>query len=298
MRWGRRCGATPSCGCGACANRVPTTARGGWSRSSRATCRCCRPVAADAPLTPELRAEAERVRWFHSIELAPGYVTPGRADTRAQIARLHLPDLRGKTVLDVGAWDGFFSFEAERRGAARVVALDTFSWQARGAGTGKAGFELARRALGSSVEDVEVEVLDISPETVGGVFDVVLFLGVLYHLKHPFLALERLRSVTDELLILETHVDLIGMRRPAAAFYPGTELEDDWTNWWGPNPAAVSGMLEAAGFSEVGRVHPSSWLPGRMARAKRAIQGTGGTRPRWATVRQGRAVFQARNKGV
>ena len=239
----------------------------------------------------DIRAEAARVNWFHSIELEPGFVTPGRADTRAQVARLHLPDLTGKSVLDVGAWDGFFSFEAERRGAARVVALDTFSWQR---GTGKAGFELARRALGSVVEDVEVEVLDIAPETVGGTFDLVLFLGVLYHLRHPFLALERLRSVCNELLILETHVDLIGTRRPAAAFYPGTELEDDWTNWWGPNPAAVNGMLEQAGFGEVSRAHPRSWLPGRANRAVRALRGTGGTRPRWAVMRQGRAVFHAR----
>lgn len=242
----------------------------------------------------DLRAEAARVRWFHSIELEPGLVTPGRADTSAQVPRLHLPELTGKAVLDVGAWDGFFSFEAERRGAARVVALDTFSWQPRGTGTGKAGFELARHALGSRVEDIEVEVTDIAPETVGGTFDVVLFLGVLYHLRHPLLALERLRSVCDELLILETHVDLIGSRRPAAAFYPGAELEDDWTNWWGPNPAAVEGMLRAAGFRDVRRVHPSSWLPGRAARGVRALCGPRATHPRWAVLRQGRAVFHAR----
>jgi tRNA (mo5U34)-methyltransferase len=244
-------------------------------------------------VTNELRDEAAAVNWFHSIELAPGFVTPGRADTAAQLPRLHLPDLTGKTVLDVGAWDGFFSFEAERRGAARVVALDTFSWQVRGSGTGKAGFELARRALGSKVEDVEVDVMDIAPETVGGTFDVVLFLGVLYHLRHPFLALERLRSVTSELLIVETHVDLIGLRRPAMALYPGMELEDDWTNWWGPNPAAVKGMLEQSGFGDVRQVHPRSSLPGRAARAVRALRGTGGTKPRSAVVRQGRAVFHA-----
>ena len=246
------------------------------------------------PATPELREQVAAVNWFHSIELAPGLVTPGRADTAAQVPRLHLPDLTGKTVLDVGAWDGFFSFEAERRGASRVVALDTFSWQPRGGGTGKAGFELARRALGSAVEDIEVDVLDIAPETVGGTFDVVLFLGVLYHLRHPFLALEKLRSVTGELLILETHVDLIGTRRPAMALYAETELEDDWTNWWGPNPAAVEGMLKQAGFSDVRRVHPRSWLPGRTARAARALKGTGGTKPRSAVMRQGRAVFHAR----
>ena len=250
-------------------------------------------MAAEAALSPELRAEAQRVRWFHSIELAPGFVTPGAADTRAQIPRLHLPDLRGKTVLDVGAWDGFFSFEAERRGAVRVVAADSFAWQARGDATGKAGFDLARRALGSKVEDVEVDVLDISPETVGGTFDVVLFLGVLYHMRHPLLAIEKLRSVTRELLILETHVDLLGLRRPAMAFYPGFELDSDWSNWWGPNPAAVIGMLEQSGFSSAIQVHPRSSVPGRVARGLRALKGTGGTSPRGAVLRQGRAVFHA-----
>jgi tRNA (mo5U34)-methyltransferase len=250
-------------------------------------------VAAEQP-SASLRAEAAAVNWFHSIELAPGFVTPGRADTSAQIPRLHLPDLTGKSVLDVGAWDGFFSFEAERRGAARVVALDTFSWQARGSGTGKAGFDLARRALGSAVEDVEVDVMDIAPATVGGEFDVVLFLGVLYHLRHPFLALEKLRSVTRDLLIVETHVDLIGLRRPAMALYPGQELEDDWTNWWGPNPAAVKALLEQSGFSDVRQVHPRSALPGRAARALQALKGGGRTKPRSAVMRQGRAVFHAR----
>src|SRR3954454_8341493 len=234
----------------------------------------------------ELRAEAAQVNWFHSIELEPGFVTPGRADTSAQLPRLHLPDLTGKTVLDVGAWDGFFSFEAERRGAARVVALDTFSWQERGDGTGKAGFELSRRALGSKVEDVEVDVLDISPETVGGTFDVVLFLGVLYHMRHPLLAIEKMRSLTRELLIVETHVDLLGLRRPAMAFYPGFELDSDWSNWWGPNPAAVIGMLEQSGFSAAIQVHPRTSIPGRLARTARALRGTSGTSPRSAVVRQ------------
>jgi tRNA (mo5U34)-methyltransferase len=242
----------------------------------------------------DLRTEVARVNWFHSIELAPGFVTPGRAATSRQVRRLHLPDLRGKSVLDVGAWDGYFSFEAERRGAARVVALDTFMWQTRGTSTGKAGFELARRALGSKVEDVEVEVTDISPETVGGVFDVVLCLGVLYHMRHPFLMLERLRSVTRELLVLETHLDLLGSRRPAMAFYPGFELENDWSNWWGPNPKAVTAMLEQAGFGSVQKVHPRSWLPGRAPRSLRVVRGKSETRPAWATLRQGRAVFHAR----
>jgi tRNA (mo5U34)-methyltransferase len=183
------------------------------------------------------------IDWWHQIELPGGSVTPGPDLSADKLASLHLPDLTGKTVLDVGAFDGYFSFAAERLGASRVVALDTYVWDRPG---GKDGFEYARNAIGSNVEDVEVEVLDISPETVGR-FDVVLFLGVLYHMRHPLLALERVADVTKELLVVETLVDMTFLRSPSAAFYPGKLLTDD-TNWWGPNRAALLGMLHSVGF--------------------------------------------------
>lgn len=203
------------------------------------------------PSNADLKREVGSIRWFHSIELAPGLVTQGLDDTRERVDILQIPeDLSGRTVLDVGAWDGFFSFEAERRNAERVVALDSFAWNGMN-WSDKRGFELARRVLKSRVEDVEVDVLDIDPSRTGGEFDLVLFLGVLYHMRHPLLALERVASVTRGLLILETHVDMTWTRRPAAAFYPGKDLNLDKTNWWGPNPEAVVGMLEAVGFPNV-----------------------------------------------
>ncbi len=186
------------------------------------------------------------IDWWHQIELPDGSVTPGPDRSAEKLAWLHLPDLTGKTVLDVGAFDGYFSFAAERLGAARVVAVDTYAWRRPG---GKDGFEYARDALGSSVEDLELEVLDISPETVGR-FDVVLFLGVLYHMRHPFLALERVADVTTDLLVVETLLDMTFLRSPAAAFYPWKLFRDD-TNWWGPNRAAVLGMLHSVGFERV-----------------------------------------------
>ena len=196
----------------------------------------------------EIREAISGITWYHQIPLGNGVVTPGSDSTIERLALIGLPDdLTGRTVLDIGAWDGAFSFEAERRRAARVVAVDSFCWNGEGWGT-KDGFECARRLLGSRVEDREVEVLDLSPDTVG-VFDLVLFLGVLYHLKHPVLALERVASVCREQLILWTQVDMLDCDRPAAAFYPGTELNNDPTNWWGPNPHAVIGMLTTAGFS-------------------------------------------------
>lgn len=198
----------------------------------------------------DLAAELAKITWYHTIPLGDGIVTPGIDDSPGRLAKIGLSrDLSGKTVLDVGAWDGFFSFEAERRGAARVLATDSYCWGGEGWGT-KDGFELARRALGSAVEDREIDVLDLSPETVG-VFDVVLFLGVLYHVRDPMRALEHVFSVTGEQLILSTLVDLTWWRRPVMAFYPGTEANDDPTNWWGPNPTAVVAMLRTAGFREV-----------------------------------------------
>ena len=130
---------------------------------------------ASLPDPDTLRLEVERVKWWHTIDLGNGIVTPGIDPTPQRLAEIRMPeDLTGRTVLDVGAWDGFFSFEAERRGASRVLATDSFCWDGGGWGT-KAGFDLARRARQPNVEDKWIEVLDLSPETVG-VFDVVLFL--------------------------------------------------------------------------------------------------------------------------
>lgn len=198
----------------------------------------------------ELKREVAGVKWWHRIDLGNGIVTPGLDDSTAKLSILRLPErLEGMTVLDIGAWDGFFSFEAERRGAKRVLATDSFCWGGEGWGT-KAGFELARKAMNSKVEDMEIDILDISPERVG-LFDVVLFLGVLYHMRHPLLALERMFSVTGKLLILETHVDMCLTKRPVLAFYPGAELYNDPTNWWGPNPTAVEAMLTVVGFRKI-----------------------------------------------
>jgi tRNA (mo5U34)-methyltransferase len=197
-----------------------------------------------------LKREVEAIPWWHQIDLGNGIITPGDDPTPTRLKHLKIPeDLTNLTVLDVGAWDGFFSFEAERRGARRVLATDSFCWGQGGWGT-KAGFEFARRALGSRVEDRTIDPLDLNPETVG-TFDLVLFIGVLYHMRHPLLALERIASVTNGMLILQTQVDLVAISRPAIAFYEGSEFNNDPTNWCGPNPAAVLAMLRASGFERV-----------------------------------------------
>ena len=228
-----------------------------------------------------LEHEVSEIDWFHSIDLGHGIVTPGRVVCLSAM-QLGIGDLTDKTVLDIGAWDGYYSFLCERHGAKRVLATDSVVWSG-GWRTGKSGFEAARRALKSRVDDMTIDVMELRPNNPGR-FDVVLFLGVLYHLRHPMLALERIFSVVREQLILETHVDLVDYDRPAMAFYPGTELAGDPTNWWGPNPLAVEGMLRAVGFREVKTIsvwRPETanpyWAPDDLAAAKQ----------------QGRAIFHA-----
>ncbi len=211
----------------------------------------------------KVKAEIANVNWYHQIDLGDGIVTPGVDNTMSRMAPLELPaDLSGKSVLDIGAWDGVFSFEAERRGASRVLATDSYCWSGEGWGT-KEGFLTAGRILGSQVDDMEIDVMDLSPERVG-TFDLVLFVGVLYHLRHPLLALERVASVTSDQLIFDSHTAMTKERDPVMLFYPGTELNNDPTNWWGPNPPAVEAMLRDVGFRRIERKHPELIKKGRL----------------------------------
>lgn len=241
----------------------------------------------------DLLTEVERVQWYHTMSLG-GVQTRGSDPTPSQLPRLHLPEqMHGMSVLDVGAWDGFYSFEAERRGAQRVLATDYQAWRSQevfGWGTGKSGFELARRTLGSRVEDLEIDVHEISPQTVG-MFDIVLFLGVLYHLPDPFTVLQRVASVTKRLLIVETATDMLWMTKPALAFYPGTELNKDGTNWFAPNIACVDGMLRACGFPIV-ECASKHEMRERLSNA--VIQKMRGKEAFFVQLRRGRAVFHAR----
>ncbi len=243
-------------------------------------------------VTDELRARIEKVDWWHTIDLGNGLVTPGRDCSPEKLARLRLPeDLSGRTVLDIGAWDGFFSFEAERRGANRVLAADLYAWE--GAEDGNTGLEVARAALGSRVESIRIDAMELSPDNVG-VFDLVLYLGVLYHMKHPLLALERVASVTGDHLILETHVDFVNVRRPCVALYPGGEAKQDATNWVGPNPAAVEAMLRMVGFKRTSIVWRDSW-PRRIGRALRWKR-ENRSNAFWPMCRYGRIVVHAWKK--
>jgi len=199
-----------------------------------------------------LRERVEAMTWFHQIDLGDGVVSPGvvSQDTLRRQADVYFRDgLAGKTFLDIGCWDGYNSIEATRRGAARVLATDHFAWSDRCTGDRRA-FDLARARLAPSIEVMDIDLPDLTAERVG-TFDVVLFAGVFYHLRHPLLVLEQLAPLAKETFILETHLDARWMRRPAMVFYPGREQDGDPTNWWGPNPACVEAMLRDVGFAGV-----------------------------------------------
>ena len=209
-----------------------------------------------------LREEVGRAEWYHTLEVAPGVLTPGWFDTRGVAERLPLPrDLAGRRCLDIGTFDGFWAFEMERRGAAEVVAIDVldpvdWDWPSTGGPSvraalgarkrGGAGFRVAHRALESRVEHREVSVYDLDEARVGR-FDFVYLGSLLLHLRDPIGALMRVRGVCrGELLVVDNHALLLTAlfrRTPVARL---DARGRPW--WWQANVAALGRMLEAAGF--------------------------------------------------
>lgn len=222
--------------------------------------------------------------WWHSIDLGNGVITNGLRTTEqlsGELKSLQLPDLEEKSVLDIGAWDGFFSFEAERLGAKRVLALDHYIWsldlpehrkhwtecKERGISPeqyhkmpywrpselpGKRAYDTAHRALNSKVETLVADFMEMDLTEIG-TFDVVLYLGVLYHMQNPLEALKRVAAVTGELAIIETEAVVFpGYEHLAVCeFFESNELNADVSNWWAPNEKALVGMCRAAGFKRV-----------------------------------------------
>jgi tRNA (mo5U34)-methyltransferase len=164
-------------------------------------------------------------------------------------------DLSGKRVLDVGCADGYFTFLAESRGA-EVVSIDASPSQ---------GYFLAHKVLASQAKFYHMSVYDVSQDTLG-LFDVVFFFGVYYHLKHPLLALERIASVARGYALIESEV----MDWPlppdvgASRFLEFTELNNDPTNWWAPNIPCLLQTIRASGF-------PRAELLARYSSGRRAI---------------------------
>lgn len=243
-----------------------------------------------------LAEEIGATLWYHTMELAPGVVTPGWFDLRGVVDRLPWPDVSGKRCLDIGTYDGFIAFELERRGAAEVVAIDIpdhndWDWPSAVRATGGAnlaklagpekgrGFRIAAEALGSQVEKRSLTVYELAPAVIG-TFDVVVMGSLLLHLRDPLRALEAVRSVCIGQFMSSEEIDLpltvLHRRRPVARLNGIGEL----CQWWIPNAAGHRRMVTSAGFRIVrtvkpyvepfGVAHPP--LPGSTRAARRVLE--------------------------
>jgi len=239
-----------------------------------------------------LKDEADRFRWFHRIDLGDGVLTnaPGPLPWGPQ----HFPSVAGRSVLDIGAWDGGYSFMVEREGAARVVALDHYAWGVdmdardvywracaergelpdhnrderdfwRADLPGKGAFDLAHRVYGSNVEAMVADFTSCDLADVG-TFDVVLYLGVLYHMPEPLTCLRRVRAVTrDVAAIASVAIDLPDHNDEyLLRFSAGDEVNDDFGNWYLPTISALTAMCRAAGFARTETVVGPPNVPGRF----------------------------------
>ena len=207
----------------------------------------------------DLRTEAARHPWYHTLELGDGVVTEGMFDHRPVLDRYPLPDdLSGMRCLDVATMDGFWAFEMERRGAASVMALDledpeALDWPASLRHQEKTldeskgeRFALAKRALGSDVERVLMSVYDLSPEL--GTFDFVFCGDLLLHLKDPITPIERIRSVCTHSAVIVNVIKRFRFREDRAL----AELDGvDTFSWWTTNLAGLVRIVRAAGFARV-----------------------------------------------
>lgn len=193
----------------------------------------------------EVRARIAAVpRWYHPIEIRPGIITPGANEARAVLEALQLPaDCRGMRVLDLGTRDGFFAFELERRGA-EVVAVDYVAMT-------DSGFAVAAELLGSRVTYLQRNLYELDADELG-TFDLVLFLGLLYHLPDPLGALRVVRNFSRQRMCLETLVMDFGGAMdelPMMRFFAGSSWAGDPTNYWGPNVRCVEEMLGETEFA-------------------------------------------------
>jgi tRNA (mo5U34)-methyltransferase len=233
--------------------------------------------------TDQIRARAEALGpWFHNLDLQGVRTAPDHflGDYPAQKFRHFagaLPErLDGKSVLDIGCNGGFYSLEMKRRGAARVLGVDyddVYLNQAR----------FAAEVLGADVEFRKLSVFDVA--LLGERFDLVIFMGVFYHLRHPLLALDLIHEhVAGDMLLFQTMQrgsEEVDPLRPDYDFFEQDHFErpgypkmhfieqsysNDPTNWWAPNRAASAAMLRSAGFAIEANPEPEVFLCRRVER--------------------------------
>ncbi|HLM91678.1 MAG TPA: class I SAM-dependent methyltransferase [Thermoplasmata archaeon] len=198
-----------------------------------------------SPPPSDLATAVASLHWWHHIDLGGGIVTPGISNPAQQewIGALLPSRLDGLSVLDIGAWDGYYSFLAEERGARRVLAIDRLqNKQAHGSGTQP--FQLAKTVRRSNVEYRVGDVLDL--DGMKEEFDVVLFLGVYYHLRDPWKALEAIRRRLAPKGRVFMEGLLLPGTRPLLRFFHPPELEE--TIYCAATESGLTELAQLAGF--------------------------------------------------
>ncbi len=243
--------------------------------------------------------------WFHNMDLggvqtAPGHFLGDYPRIKYQgFAHALEADLRGKSVLDIGCNAGFYSLEMKRRGAARVVGVDSDDHYLAQA-------ELASEVTGLEIELRKMDVYEVA--ALGEKFDVVIFMGVLYHLRHPLLALDLIHDhvlkPTGTLLFQSMQRGAKDVVEPRDDYpFEETKIFDDprwpkmhfveksyshdWTNWWIPNRACVEGMLRSSGFRIEANPEPEVYMCAVADTVPRAV-GMGTRSKAWLPKENGR----------
>jgi len=178
--------------------------------------------------------------WYHRFEIYPEIWTPGVYDASGTLSELKLPvDMKGMRVLEIGPADGYFTKMLSARGAS-VVAVDY-------AAKDHYGFELMERLAEVSYDFRQCNIFDLDPKALGS-FDVILCLGVLYHLPDPLHGLWKLGNISAPRLILETLVSTKYGDECVAEFIPGISPNGDYTNFWAPTTKCCEMMLGDVGY--------------------------------------------------
>jgi 2-polyprenyl-3-methyl-5-hydroxy-6-metoxy-1,4-benzoquinol methylase len=188
------------------------------------------------------------LQWYHSIELAPGVWTSGYPwgptiwePIREQLGKV---DFRGKRVLDVASWDGMWAFEAEKRGASYVVASDYLPARLSNEETGLETFNFAKRMLNSRVTFRQCSIYDIGK--LGETFDIITCFGLLYHLRHPTLALDQCRLALEDGGLCLVESALIRDEVGSYIEVDNNKIYEDGTTWCAHTRRAMEITLESA----------------------------------------------------
>ena len=215
-------------------------------------------------MTKELIDEMNSIKFWHRTKLGNyitnGLVVHGPDDGSYMYTRFGLPkDLTGKTVLDIGTWDGMFAFETEKCGAKSVKGIDIYQYEQYDLGqfTGNKGFEFCKKVLESKVEFERKSFMDVTEQ-----YDVILFYGVLYHLTDPLLGIKKLAEITKETCIIETAIVNPAQctniaKEPVLYYSPG--FDSDPTNAFYPNSAFMEKAFKWYGFKTVEEIYNDSY---------------------------------------